>query len=164
MWRRVCIRQPTWGCNLHQFAEGAAVAEVRIYARAAAPLETVWSVLADQTGMAAWTPARMVTLEREGDPSARGIGAIRVISRPPFTVREQITDVDEPTRLAYRLLSGLPARDYRGETVLSSVDGATDIVWAVTLAPRLPGVTFVVRHVIGALVKGLVAESERRAR
>ena len=140
------------------------MAQVRIQARAAAPLETVWSVLADQTGMTAWSPARTVTLERAGDASRDGVGAIRVVSRPPFRIREQITDVDEPTRLAYRLLSGLPVRDYHGETVLSSENATTDIVWTVTLIPRLPSVTFVVRQVIGALVKGLVAEAERRSR
>jgi uncharacterized protein YndB with AHSA1/START domain len=140
------------------------VAQVRIHARAAAPLETVWSVLADQTRMPAWTPARTVTLEREGDVSKDGVGAIRVVSRPPFRMREQITEVQEPTRLAYRLLSGLPVREYHGETVLSSGNAGTDVVWTVTMIPRLPGVTFVVRHVIGALVNGLVAEAERRTR
>jgi hypothetical protein len=53
-------------------------------------------------------------LERRADPSAHGVGAIRVLSRPPFTVRDPITDVDKPTRLAYRLLSGLPGRDRVG--------------------------------------------------
>ena len=117
------------------------MAEIRIQARAAAPLQTVWSVLAAQAGM----------------------GAIRVLSRPPFKIREQITDVDGPVRLTYRMLSGLPVRDYTGETILSDRDGATDIIWRVTMTARLPGSTIVVRRVIHALVNGLVAESQRIA-
>jgi uncharacterized protein YndB with AHSA1/START domain len=137
------------------------VAEIRIRGQATAPLQTVWSVLADQTGMRRWAPTRKVALEREGDPPPDGVGAVRVLSRSPLKIREQITDVDEPVRRAYRLLSGLPVRDYTGETILSERDGATDITWKITMTPRFPGVTFVVRRVIGALVSGLVAESQR---
>ena len=139
------------------------MAEIRIQARAAAPLQTVWSVLGAQAGMGAWAPVRKVALEREGDPPPDGVGAIRVVSQPPFKIREQITDVDGPVRLTYRMLSGLPIRDYTGETILSDRDGATDIIWKVTMTGRLPGSTIVVRRVIRALVNGLVAESQRIA-
>ena len=139
------------------------MAEIRVQAQATAPLQTVWSVLAAQTGMEAWAPVRKVALEREGDPPPDGVGAIRVLSRPPLKIREQITDVDAPVRLAYRLLSGLPVRDYAGETTLSDRDGATGIVWKVIMTPRFPGMTFVVRRVIHVLVNGLVDESQRKA-
>lgn len=139
------------------------MAEIRIKARAAAPLQTVWSVLATQAAMGAWAPIRKVALEREGDPPPDGIGAIRVLSRPPFTIREQITDVDAPVRLAYRMLSGLPVHDYTGETTLSDRDGATDIIWKVTMTARVPGSAFMVRRVIRALANGLVTESQRIA-
>jgi hypothetical protein len=139
------------------------VAEIRIRTRAAAPLPTVWSVLAGQAGMGAWAPVRAVALEREGDPPPDGIGAIRVLSVPPFTIREQITDIEAPFRLAYRMLSGLPVRNYTGETTLTDRDGVTDIAWTVRMTPRLPGLTRVVRRVIRATAAGLVTESERIA-
>jgi hypothetical protein len=130
---------------------------IRVQARAQAPLETTWSVLADRAGMAARAQARKVTREREGDPPPGGVGAIRVVSQPPLTVREQITDVNEPVRLACRPLSGLPVRSYAGEAILSDGDGGTDIVWTVTMTPRFPGITFVVRRAIRALA----AQSQR---
>ena len=139
------------------------MAEIRIQARAAAPLRTVWSILAAQAGMGAWAPVRMVAVEREGEPPPDGIGTIRVLSRPPFTIREQITDVQAPVRLSYRMLSGLPARDYTGETSLTERDGGTDIVWKVTMTSRWPGMTLAVRRVIHATVRGLVTEAERIA-
>ncbi len=137
--------------------------EIQARARAAAPVETVWSVLATQASMAAWAPVSKVTLERQGDTPPDGVGTIRVLSRPPLRIREQITDVDAPVRLTYRLLSGLPVRDYVGETTLTGRAGATDILWRVTMTSRFPGVAIAVRSVVHALVNGLVAESERIA-
>jgi hypothetical protein len=136
------------------------MSEIRVRARAAASLATTWSVLTDQVGMAAWTPARTVTVEHHDGPSPAGVGTIRVLSRWPLTLREQITAVDEPTRLAYRLLSGLPLRDYVGETILSGSATSTDIVWAVTLTSRWPGTTFAVRRVAQALANGLARQAE----
>lgn len=137
------------------------MAEIRVHTRAAASVQTTWSVLTDQVGMSAWAPVRSVTLERDGDPD--GIGAIRVLSRPPLTLREQITDIQCPHRLSYEFLSGAPVRDYTGETVLTGNHEATDIVWTVRLRQRFPGMTFLVRWTIRRLALGLAAQSERVA-
>jgi len=72
--------------------------------------------------------------------------------------------MDAPTSLRYRMLSGLPVSDYVGKTTLTDLDGSTGITWTITLTPRFPGVAFAVRLGIGRLVRGLVAEAERRAR
>src|SRR3954447_21882765 len=122
--------------------------EIRVRTHAAAPLATTWSVLADQSGMAAWTPARTATIEHQGDPRPAGVGTIRVLSLTPLKIREQITAVDEPTRLAYRLLSGVPVRDYVGETILTGGD---------------TGTTLAVRRVVRALANGLARQAERVA-
>jgi uncharacterized protein YndB with AHSA1/START domain len=137
--------------------------EIRVQAHAAAPLATTWSVLAEQSGMAAWTPARTVTIEHQGDPRPAGVGTIRVLSLTPLKIREQITAVDEPTRLTYRMLSGIPVRDYVGETILTGGDTATDILWTVTMTPRWPGTTLAVRRVVRALANGLARQAERVA-
>src|SRR3954452_6779793 len=116
--------------------------EIRVKAHAAAPLAVTWSVLADQAGMAAWVGARSVVIEQQGDPGPAGVGTIRVLSMTVLKIREQITAVDSPTRLSYRMLSGIPVRDYVGETILTGGDTDTDILWTVTLTPRLPGTEF----------------------
>ena len=127
-----------------------------------APLEVTWSVLAAHTDMAAWAPVQASRLERPGAPLPDGVGAIRVLKARPVTVREQITAFDAPHRLEYQMLSGLPVRDYRGRTLLSSHDGGTTIVWTVSLRPRLPGIAFLVRRSVRGLVEGLVEESTAR--
>ena len=41
-----------------------------------------------------------------------GVGAIRRFERGRFTTRERVTEFAPDRRLSYRLLSGLPLRDY----------------------------------------------------
>jgi|SRR4051812_4853197 hypothetical protein len=151
-----------WRCR-PSLQRRTAMVEIRFRAHAAAPLATTWSVLADQSGMTAWTPARAVTIEQQGDPRPAGVGTIRVLSLAPLAIREQITGVDEPTRLTYRLLSGIPVRDYVGETILTGGDTATDILWTVNMTPRWPGTTLAVRRVVRALANGLAGQAERVA-
>src|SRR4029450_2509649 len=103
--------------------------EIRAEAHAAAPLATTWSVLADQSGMAAGTPARTGMVEHEGDPAPAVVGPTRALRLVLLKIREQITAVDEPNRLTYRLLSGIPVRDYVGETILTGTDTATGGLW-----------------------------------
>jgi len=68
-----------------------------------------------------------------------------------------------PPPLAYRLLSGIPVRDFVGETILTGTDTGTDILWTVTLTPRWPGTTFAARRSTRVLAKGLARQSERLA-
>jgi len=138
--------------------------QIRVEAHAAASLSTTWSILADQTGMTAWTPARRATIEHQGDPPPPGVGTIRALALTPLTIREQITGIEEPTRITYRLLSGIPVRDYVGDTTLTGDESATDIVWTVTFTPRWPGTAFAVRRVARTLVTGLARQAERVTR
>jgi uncharacterized protein YndB with AHSA1/START domain len=138
------------------------MAHFTVRAHADAPIETTWSVLADQRGMTTWLPVT-VSLEREGDPPPNGVGSIRVLTRSPLRLREEITEVEAPLRLAYRLLSGLPVRRYLGQTTLTGDDKQTDISWTVDLTSPLPGIAYAVRLAIQVAATKLAAESERAA-
>jgi uncharacterized protein YndB with AHSA1/START domain len=139
------------------------MAKVEFKGHAAADPQTVWEIVADHVGMSGWTPIRSVTLEREGNPAPNGVGAIRAIRAIGPVLREEITTFDPPSRLGYTLLSGAPVRNYHAQVVLGPSDSGTDITWSVSFEPRLPGVRLVVSRTIASLVKGLVAEAERRA-
>lgn len=92
--------------------------EIRAQAHAAAPLATTWSILADQSGMAAWTPARKVMIEHQGDPRPAGVGTIRVLSLVLLKIREQITAPSHPdTTLAWDNIRRTPGRSGPGEGV-----------------------------------------------
>ncbi len=131
---------------------------------AAAPPETVWEALADHLGMKRWLPVRTVKLEHAGDPPPNGVGAIRLLTIPGVKIREQVTLFEPPRRLAYKMLSGAPVRDYHAEVLLARVPNGTDITWTVAFQPRFPGVQILVRRAVPTLTKGLAREAERRAR
>ncbi len=134
----------------------------------AAPVEMVFDVLTDHRGYAKLTPLRSSTLEREGSPEPNGVGAIRVLSLIGPPIREEVTAFERPTLLAYKALSGVPARSHTGTVRLTPAGERTRLEWEVDSTPRLPLPDSVwsaaVRPVIGQLLKGVVKESERRAR
>src|SRR5688572_22873562 len=88
----------------------------------AAPPETVFAVLADHRRYAEITPMRRSELEREGEPSPNGVGAIRVLSSVGPPLREEVLIYEPPRRLSYTLLSGAPVRDHVGTVELAPAD------------------------------------------
>src|ERR1700704_3584201 len=133
----------------------------------AAPPETIFEILVDHRAYSSITPLRRSELEREGDPSPNGAGAIRVLSALGPPLREEVLTYEEPSRFSYTLLSGLPLRDHVGTVELTPSDGGTTMTYAVRTMPTVPLVGGVV---VGAvklgvkqLIDGVSAEAERRA-
>jgi uncharacterized protein YndB with AHSA1/START domain len=133
----------------------------------AAPPETVFEVLTDHRGYADITPMRKVDMEREGEPAPNGVGAIRVLRAVGPPLREEVIAYEPPTRFSYKLLSGLPVRDHVGTVQLVPVDGGTRVTYVVRTIPTIPVAGFAVvggtKLAVGQLLKGIAAESERRA-
>ncbi|HEX6665544.1 MAG TPA: SRPBCC family protein [Solirubrobacterales bacterium] len=132
-----------------------------------APPETVFRVLTDHRRYSEITPMRKAVLEREGEPSPNGVGAIRVLSSVGPPLREEVLAYEEPQRFSYTLLSGAPVRDHVGTVQLSAHEGGTRMVYAVRTTPTLPLVgplvVGVVKQGIKTLINGISAESERQA-
>jgi uncharacterized protein YndB with AHSA1/START domain len=133
----------------------------------AAPPQTVFAVLTEHANYAAVTPLRKSALEREGAPPPNGVGAIRVLSAVGPPLREEVIAYEPPRRFAYKLLSGAPVRDHVGTVELHPEGEGTRMVYAVRTIPTLPvagaAVVAVSKQAIKALIKGISAESERRA-
>jgi len=100
----------------------------------AATPETVFALLRDSSTYPSWSQIRAYEMERPGNDEPHGIGEIRVFySSLPIVVREEIVELVPNTSMAYTLLSGLPMRDYRGETTLQPLNGGrTRITWRST--------------------------------
>jgi uncharacterized protein YndB with AHSA1/START domain len=143
------------------------MASFTLVRQVAAPPETVFEVLTDHRGYADIMPIRSADLEREGEPAPNGVGAIRVLRSVGPPLREEVLAYEPSRRFSYTLLSGAPVRDHVGTVELTSRDGGTEVVYAVRTMPTLPvggfAVVAVVKQAIGQLLKGVVAESERRA-
>jgi hypothetical protein len=81
--------------------------------------------------------------------------------------REEVTEFEPPSRYGYRLLSGLPVRDYRAQVTLSDAADGTEIHWHSEFDARFPGTGGLVRRSLQRVVRDvasrLAAEAERRA-
>jgi uncharacterized protein YndB with AHSA1/START domain len=135
-------------------------------ARSQADRETVWRVVADAPGWSRWGAWQKAELEREGDPPPGGVGAIKALTRRPVVSREEVTVFEPPSRLGYRLLSGLPLRDYEATIVLTDAPGGgTDIVWRSQFEPKVPLTGGLFRRSLGGFIQDtadrLAREAER---
>ena len=132
-----------------------------------APREVVWSILADGGSWSEWGPWTKSELEREGAPSPGGLGSIKHLTRGRLRLREEVTEFDAPSRYGYKLLSGLPVRNYRAHVNLSDAGDGTDIQWHSEFEGRLPGTGWVIRRSLQRAVNDvagrLAAEAQRRA-
>lgn len=133
----------------------------------AAPPETVFAVLTDHRRYAKMTQLRKSELEREGEPTPNGLGAIRRLSAVGPPLREEVIAYEPDERFSYKLLSGLPVRDHVGTVKLLAGGSGTEMVYAVRTQPTVPLVGTVVvaavRQGVKSLIDGIAKESERRA-
>ena len=115
---------------------------VEAKAQSAAPREAVWALVADARGWSRWGAWRSSELEREGTPPPGGLGAIKALTsgrRRPIVSREEVTAFEPPARFGYRLLSGLPLRNYEASITLAEAPGGgTDIVWRSQFDAKIP--------------------------
>jgi uncharacterized protein YndB with AHSA1/START domain len=133
----------------------------------AAPPGTVFEVLTDHRRYIDFLPLRGAKLEREGVPAPNGVGAVRAsrLIGPP--IREEVTAYEPPRRFAYKMLSGLPMRDYHGEVALTEgPGGSTEVSYIVRTVLARPAPDYLaipVAHAIAwAILRGVKRQSERR--
>jgi hypothetical protein len=132
---------------------------------------SVWALLEDVTTWTTWAPFETAVLELPGEKEPHGVGAIRRFQRGRFTTREQVTEFVPDRRLSYRLLSGLPLRDYEADIDLRRQQDRTHITWSASFAARIPGTGRVFRRGMQKLytdyaqrLAGAAVESSARSR
>lgn len=132
--------------------------------------ETVWELVSDVTRYPEWGPWSATGYERPGDEAPHGPGAVQWLrsARRKYlrygTSIERILAADEPRRLAYTVIGGIPVRNYRAEVTLTPVADGTLIRWAATCDSTLPGrlvVRTLRRETYPQVVAGLAAAAER---
>jgi uncharacterized protein YndB with AHSA1/START domain len=143
------------------------MASFRYVRQVAAPPEVVFDVLTDHRRYNEITAVRKAALEREGEPSPNGLGAIRVLTVAGPPMREEVIAYERPSRFSYKVLSGLPVRDHVGTVELTPLDQGTQVIYAVHTNPTVPvggfAVVAAVKQAIKSLLNGVAKESERRA-
>jgi uncharacterized protein YndB with AHSA1/START domain len=113
--------------------------QYRVTYRVSASPTTVWDVISDHIGMPQWTPFRRVVLERRGSPHPNGVGAVRALHLIGPPTREEVVEFVPPHRLRYRLLSGLPFRDYEGQITVETDGQGARLSTELCFRTRIPG-------------------------
>ena len=116
-----------------------------------APLDRVWDVL----GHPEASPGSGVEVEIVRPASADdGTGLVRTVRPGKGAFQEEITAVDAPHRLEYRLLKGAPVRDYTGVVTLDGLsDGKTQVDWAISFRPVVPGTGWLISRATSRTIR-----------
>jgi len=128
--------------------------------------ETVWSLVANANSYPQWGPWQ----DGGYRPSAAGPsrqGSIQWFRYGRRTVTvEEILEIDRPRRLVYRVVKGIPVRNYRAEVVLTPTAGkGTTIHWSAAWDDTLLGriVHRKLRQLYPQVVQALVTGAGQRA-
>lgn len=129
------------------------VLKVSARAHSKAPPEAVWRLLADGGNWDQWARMSESKLARKGDDQRNGIGAIRRFRTGRIVTREEVIAFDPPRHLAYRLLSGMPVKDYRADVELTPAGGGTDITWTSVFFPSRDRISLALRVWIALVLR-----------
>jgi hypothetical protein len=129
----------------------------------AAGPDAVYALVTSGPTWPSWAGVSAFTLERPGDLEREGVGAIRVFHVGRIASRVQVTECVPASRYSYRLLSGLPVRDYRGTGTFEQ--GC--VRWQLSFTAAIPGTGWCLRRYmqrfVTRFVQGLTSQAERAA-
>jgi uncharacterized protein YndB with AHSA1/START domain len=142
------------------------VSKLRVQAEGttSAAVETVWSLVAHANSYPQWGPWNDGGYRPHGAGPSRE-GSIQWFRYGRRTVSvEEVLQVDPPRRLVYRVISGLPVRNYRAEVTLTPAPGGTAIHWTATWDNTMLGriVHRKLQQIYPQIVQALVAAADRR--
>jgi hypothetical protein len=88
--------------------------EIVMVQRFEAAAEQVFAAITDHVAFGKWVRAE-IRIEREGVPAPNGLGAIRAVGARGLTIREEVVGWETSRAMDYRVVSGAPFRNHRGE-------------------------------------------------
>jgi len=120
-----------------------AVKTIEASATSSAPPAAVWALLADASEWSRWGAWSKVEVEGGGE---HGPGAVRVLEKRPYRLRERVTDWIPAERMGYELLDGMRVEGYRATVTLEPAPQAGTVVrWRSTYERARP-LTALVLH------------------
>jgi hypothetical protein len=104
----------------------------------AAPSE-LWPLIVDVGRYPEWGMWQETGYEHPGDTSPHGVGAVRWLRYGRTRTVERIVELVDGERVSYRVLSGIPVKDYVATVELAPEGRGTRVTWTATYAPTLLG-------------------------
>ncbi len=127
--------------------------------------EVVWSLVADANSYAHWGPWNDGGYRPpSAGPSQEGSIQWFRYGRRTTSV-EQILEVNPPRNLAYKVVSGLPVKNYRADVTLTPTSsGGTTVRWAASWNKTLMGrlVRRKLAHIYPEVVAALAAAADQQ--
>lgn len=127
--------------------------------------EVVWSLVADANSYPSWGPWNDGGYRPASEgPSREGLVQWFRYGRRTTSV-EKILELDEPRRLVYTVVHGIPVRNYRAEVTLTPVaPRGTSVRWTATWDGTLMGrvVHRRLQQVYPQVMAGLIAAANRK--
>ena len=113
----------------------------------------VWALLADASRWEHWGSWSHVEIEGGG---SHEVGAVRVLVKAPFRIRERVTEWAPCERMSYELLDGMRVRGYRATVTLEdSNQGGAVVRWRSTYDRADPLTALVLRLAVRDACKRL---------
>jgi len=132
------------------------VQRVRFELDTPASVESVWATLEDSATWSSWGPWDTSELERPGDTTPAGVGAVRRLAIGRRVLREETSRFEPMREMRYRVLSGIPVRDYEGVVELRALASGTHITWSSSFQGKPSIVGPLVRRSLQAQFPGIV--------
>lgn len=99
--------------------------------------QAIWRYLSDLRTYREWGIWDDVSVEC-GEAASQPVGTVRRMRVGSRVVREEIIASERDKRLAYRLISGIPVRNYRAETLIQATDLGSEITWHASFSALIP--------------------------
>lgn len=140
------------------------IQRVRYVHETTASIEALWAALADYASWSSWGPWDRSELEREGRGTAGGVGSIRRLTLGRRVLREETTVFEPMREMRYRVLDGIPMRDYEGVVQLDRVGPKVRVTWSSsfhgTPAVLGPVIRRSLQSKFGPIVRAVAAAAE----
>lgn len=109
--------------------------------------EALFEVMSDHEGMSEWIGARVSVVR---GPADGGVGTVRRVHAPGFSIDEEVTYADPPRRMVYRIVRGAPGlRFHRGEILVEPWgETGSQLTWDIVLESAVPGLPQLVLAVL----------------
>ena len=123
-----------------------------------ASAQTLWDVLTTHEGMPQWFgPVRKVVLDPPGRDERNGPGAIRHIHAVGPAVVAEVVEWEPPNRYVYKLLSGAPIRNHRGQVTVEETPRGSKATWRIEFEAVLPLSGFILEPLMTRVARMLLA-------
>jgi hypothetical protein len=99
----------------------------------------LWPLVEDVTRYTEWGMWQETGYREPGDPPPHGVGALRWLRYGRTTTVERMVEVVDGQRSSYRVVSGLPVKDYLATVELTPDGTGTKVDWSAAYAPTILG-------------------------